>query len=322
MAKSGRKENAIGIIAKEYCDKYPNSSTGTIVNLIKDTHKQLDKECIRTAVRYYRGASGNHKRKFAKFTNFLPKSEAHSFEPFFISQSRTLIISDLHFPYQDNDAINVALNYGLEKDVNCILINGDLIDFANISRHDRDFRNRSTIYEIEQVRYFLEILRDYFPKSRIIFKYGNHDERWDKWLYTNAPEFFELDDLQLEKVLRLNDLQIEVVKDKRPIRIGKLTILHGHEIVGGSGGVNPARATFTKTLESVLVGHYHKTSSHVERTMNGDIISVQSIGSLCGLTPSYMPINKWNHGFAYCTLDIKTGEYHLENKQIIKGKAY
>jgi predicted phosphodiesterase len=214
------------------------------------------------------------------------------------------------------------MNYGLEKDVNCILINGDLLDFANISRHDRDFRNRSTVYEIESVRMFLEILRETFPKARIIFKYGNHDERWDKWLYINAPEFFELGDIQLESVLRLNDLNIEVVKDKRPIKIGKLTVLHGHEIVGGSGGVNPARSMFMKTYDNVLVGHFHKTSTNTETSLSGDVIATHSVGCLSGLTPSYMPINRWNLGFAYCELQIKTGEYHLDNLKIIKGKIY
>jgi len=319
----GRIFTSLSIIVKDYCEKYPNSSTGSIVKLINAKHPEYDKENIRSAIRYFRGATGDKHRKHAKFKNFkLPTSSAHSFDPFHLSQSRTLILSDLHFPYQHNEAISLAMNYGLEKDVNCILINGDLIDFANISRHDRDVRNRSTIYEIESVRMFLEILRETFPKARIIFKYGNHDERWDKWLYINAPEFFELDDLQLESVLRLNDLNIEVVKDKRPIKIGKLTVLHGHEVVGGSGGVNPARSMFMKTFDSILVGHFHKTSNNTETNLGGDVIATNSVGCLCGLNPSYMPINRWNLGFAYCELQIKTGEYHLNNLKIIKGKIY
>lgn len=319
----GRIFTSLSIIVKDYCEKYLNSSTGSIVNLINAKHPEYDKENIRSAIRYFRGATGDKNRKNAKFKNFkLPTSSAHSFDPFHLSQSRTLILSDLHFPYQHNEAISLAMNYGLEKDVNCILINGDLIDFANISRHDRDIRNRSTIYEIESVRMFLEILRETFPKARIIFKYGNHDERWDKWLYINAPEFFELDDLQLESVLRLNDLNIEVVKDKRPIKIGKLTVLHGHEVVGGSGGVNPARSMFMKTFDSILVGHFHKTSNNTETNLGGDVIATNSVGCLCGLTPSYMPINRWNLGFAYCELQIKTGDYYLNNLKIIKGKIY
>jgi hypothetical protein len=56
--------------------------------------------------------------------------------------------------------------------------------------------------------------------------------------------------------------------------------------------------------------------------MDGHVISVRSMGCLCGLNPHYMPINKHNHGFAFCELDIKTGEYFFENLKIIKGKIY
>jgi hypothetical protein len=56
--------------------------------------------------------------------------------------------------------------------------------------------------------------------------------------------------------------------------------------------------------------------------MLGEVISVNSTGCLCGLNPLYMPINKHNLGFAYVEINIKTGEYILENKKIVKGKIY
>ena len=138
----------------------------------------------------------------------------------------------------------------------------------------------------------------------------------------NNKEIFDCTDFKLEVLLKLGELKIEVVKEKRPIRIGKLTVLHGHELFGGSGGVNPARGTFLKTLENVVVGHYHKTSSNTEASMYGDVFSVHSVGCLCGKTPYYMPINKWNTGFAYCELEIKTGNYTFYNLKIINGKIY
>jgi len=56
--------------------------------------------------------------------------------------------------------------------------------------------------------------------------------------------------------------------------------------------------------------------------MYGEVITTRSMGCLCGMNPMYMPINKWNHGFAYVELDLKSGEYHLHNLRIIKGKIY
>lgn len=330
---SNKHERITGKIIKEYLTKFPDTPNLTLAKKIYKENSQSfsNVESVRTSIRAYRGSLGDRARKEYKSTFFhqqpknafdLPDSHADSYEPFLINQSKTLIISDMHFPYQHNKAIELALNYGLEKKVNCILINGDLIDFATISRHEKDFRSRKVSEEFEAVRQFLQAVRKAFPKTRIVYKYGNHDERWEKWLFLKAPEIFDCTDFQMEVIMRLGELNIEVLKDKRPIKIGKLTVLHGHELAGGSGGVNPSRSTFLKTLNSCIIGHFHKTSEHVEAQFLGDIISVKSMGCLCGLYPLYMPINKWNLGFAYCELDIKTGEYELENLKIINNKVF
>lgn len=330
------KQSITGKIVCKYLAKFPNTPSHSLAKKIYKENKEsfTNTEHVRSVVRMYRGKSGGRNRKNITLKDHfkkedgavnpfdLPESYADPFTSFILNQSKTLIISDLHFPYQHNEAITKALQYGLKKKINCILINGDLIDFATISRHEKDFRNRSVAVEFESVRVFLKSLRDAFPNARIIYKYGNHDERWEKWLYVKAPEIFDCSDFQLEVILRLGELKIEVVKNKLPIRIGKLTVLHGHELAGGSGGVNPARGAFLKTLESVVIGHFHKTSSNTESTMYGDVISVHSTGCLCGMNPSYMPINKWNLGFSYVECNVKTGQYHLENLKIIKGKVY
>lgn len=321
-------------IVRQYLKKFPTSSYSSLARKIyKENNTTFkDAETIRTMIRTIVGSVGKRNNSTTNKSQFqdnrksfydLPESYSNDYTPYEIKQSRILIISDLHFPYQNNEAITLALDYGKSKKIDCILINGDLIDFANISRHEKDFRARSISEEFDAVRMFLKSLRINFPKTKIVYKHGNHCERWEKFLYAKAPEIFDVADFQLEVLLRLGELKIDTVKDKKPIKIGKLTALHGHELAGGgAGGVNPARSTFLKTLSNVIVGHYHKTSSNTETTMSGDVIAVNSVGCLCDLNPLYMPINKHNLGFAYCELNIKTGEYFLENLKIIKGKIY
>lgn len=332
----GRKKSPGRLYAEDLCAKFPNHGDLTLAKkAYKDSPKLfLSIEQARQFIRHARGHNGNLNRKKTSVKDLfkpvtyntnpykLPESHANPWEPFIISQSRVLIISDLHFPYQDNRAITAALNYGKEKNANAILINGDLIDFATISRHERDWRQRSVKEEFDATRTFLVSLRKNFPKARIIYKFGNHDERWEKYLYAKAPEIFDMEEFELENIMRLNELKIEVVKDKRPIKIGKLFVFHGHEFTGGAGGVNPARSTFLKANSSVIVGHYHRTSQHTDITLSQDVISVNSTGCLCELHPHYMPINKHNHGFAYVDHSIKTGEYIIYNMKIVKGKVY
>lgn len=321
-----------GKIVSEYLRKYPTLPSLTLASKIyKENKLQFTNiEAVRSAIRRFRGKSGKKRAERIEVKEFLdqkvvfelPESYATDYTPYQINQSKVLIISDLHFPYQDNNAIRKAIEYGKEKKVNCILINGDLFDFACISRHEKDWRQRSVAQEFKAVRTFLNSLRKHFPKAKIVYKLGNHDERWEKWLFLKAPEIFDDPEFKLETRLKLGELRIDIVKEKLPIKIGKLTCLHGHELAGGSGGVNPARATFLKTLDSVLVGHYHKRSSHDETTMNGNVISVQSQGCLCEMHPHFMPINKWQQGFSYVEHDIKTGDYIIHNKVIIKNKVY
>lgn len=321
-----------GEIVKKYLRKFPNLPSRTLAKKIYSENKEFfsSAETARKRVLYYRGKNGKINR--AKVLNnpeflnqkiefSLPESHAESYDPYTISQSKILILSDLHFPYQDNQAIKAAINYGKENKANCILINGDLIDFATISRHEKDWRHRTVAKEFEAVRTFLKELRRHFPKAKIVFKEGNHDERWEKWLFLKAPEIFDDPEFTLESRLRLAELKIDIVKDKLPVKIGKLTVLHGHELQGG-GGVNPARATFLKTIDNVLIGHCHRSSQHTEPTLNGDVIVTTSQGCLCGMYPMFARVNKWNHGFSFVNLNIKTGDYTLQNLKIIKGKVY
>jgi predicted phosphodiesterase len=328
---AGNKPTLKNEIVRKYLKKFPTTPNAALARKIFKENPLTfkDAETIRTMIRTITGNIGLKNRNVIIDKSLiskpkpcnpynLPNSYESDFTIFDIKQSRILILSDLHFPYQNNRAIELALDYGKENKVDCILINGDLIDFANISRHDKDWRSRSINDEFESVRTFLKSLRLNFPNTRIIYKHGNHDERWEKFLYVKAPEIFDVADFQLEVLLRLGELKIETVKDKRPIRLGKLTVLHGHELMG-MGGVNPARATFTKTLEDTLVGHYHRTSSHSEPTMNGKTINVYSQGCLCELHPMFMPLNKWCLGFSFVELNIKTNDYILHNKMIING---
>lgn len=287
-------------------------------------------EEAREIVRHQRGNKNNRipvDKKHIRENDFkynpfdLPESHADKFDPYEVRQSKNIILSDLHFPYQDNRSTETALEYGLKNNANCIILNGDVLDFAGISRFEKDWRQRTVFEEFEAVRKFLSALRKHFPKAKIVFKEGNHDERWERWLYVKAPELFDDPEFKLEVRLRLGELKIDIVKDKTPIKLGKLGILHGHEL-GISGGIMPARTAFLKTLENILIGHLHRPSEYLESTMWGDVISAKSSGCLCGLHPQFSRINKWAHGFAFCELDVNTGEFELENLKIIKGKIY
>ena len=326
-----------GEITMEMIRKMPKASTMAISRLLKEKYP-IDfntVESARSLVRFYRGEVKNkpsenetigertkeNKKQFMAKTIDLPESDYEKCEPFIIpkGQNNILVLSDIHFPYQDNKALELAIQYGIENKVNCIYLNGDILDFYQCSRFTKDRRLRDMAGELQMGRDFLKMMQDTF-KCPIYYKIGNHEKRYEDYLMIKAPELLGIDDFKLEQLLRFREFGVTLVKDKQMALAGKLPILHGHEWYGGfAPPVNPARGLYLKAKESALVGHHHRTSEHTEKTLGGKVVSCHSTGCLCGLEPEYAPYNNYNHGFAHVKVS-KDGDYEVENIKIIKYK--
>ena len=326
--------NVTTTIAKEYLLKFPNTATLTLAKTIYAKNKSVynSVEHVRTTLRAIRGTKGEKARKeehvdFRKQLNTIrkdtPKGESDKIEPYHLPKAnrKVLMLSDIHFPMQDDDALFAALEFGLEKEVDTIWLNGDIMDMYALSRFEKDPRKRNFKYEIDVTRNFLKNLRRLFPKALIIYKLGNHENRWEAFLRNKAVELLDMEEFKLSIILHFEEHNIKMIEDKQMAYCGELKVLHYHELPLKSGGVNPARAVYLKTGESVIGGHYHRKSEHVERTLGGKLVKVYSTGCLCQLHADYMPFNNWSHGFAYIQVD-KNGSYVVENKTIIDGKIY
>lgn len=250
----------------------------------------------------------------------VPPSLATKYAPLQIDDVGSwLVLSDLHLPYHDVAAVNLAINAGKRAKCVGVLLNGDILDSHEISRFDHDPTAPRYVAERDCALLFLAHLRASFPKARIIFKEGNHDERLAKYLMSRAPALFGFSEIMLPAILKLSDFKVEHVGDKRVVRLGKLNVLHGHEYPGGTvSPVNPARGLFLKARSVALCGHHHQTSEHHEPDVTGSPQAAWSMGCLCQLHPSYMPLNKWNHGFAVVHI-ADGGSFAVRNYRIIDG---
>ncbi len=238
-------------------------------------------------------------------------------EPFIIQGKKIVILNDIHFPFHDEQALTVALEYAEKEGFDTILLNGDIIDNHSISRYNRvKSRVKNYTQEILVTREFLCNLRKYFPSKAIIYKYGNHEDRFDIRLAEKIPEFEGL--IGLDELLQFRENGIQLVKSKQIMIAGKLNIIHGHEIK--CGGKNVAANMLSKTNENVLFGHIHKKQEHTEKhVFTGSHIAAWSVGCLCDLNPDYMPFNQWVHGFAMVNVE-DDGYFQVFNKQIQNGR--
>jgi predicted phosphodiesterase len=252
----------------------------------------------------------------------LPPSQESNYQPYKLPTNHNdiLLIGDIHVPYHNIQALTLALKYGLEREVNTILLNGDIIDFYAISRFEKDPRKRNFGHEVLMTRQLLTTIRKLFPKAAIYYKCGNHDVRYDHYIMRNAPDLLGMDEFSFESLMNLDKLDIKFIPDKQIIHAGRLTILHGHELgMSVFSPVNIARGLFLRAKDSALCGHHHQASEHSEPNINGKLTTCWSVACLCELHPDYMPINKHHHGFAHVRV-MDTGDFEVNNYRIVNGK--
>jgi len=324
----GRPKTIQGELCIKYLQLFPKYPSRTIARKIYNENSEAfrDIEDVRGVIKYYRGKMGKknlYGKKFDHNIYELPESDCTEWNPFKIPSScnKNLIFSDTHFPYHDVRAITTMITDAKKREINSIILNGDILDFYALSKYQKHPGKRSVNDEIWQLVEFITILQDEFPSARIFYKIGNHEERLEKYLMLKAPELLDMEEYHLGEILKIRGVQDVTVIQKQIIMAGKLPVVHGHEFMGGgSGGVNPARGLFLKSLSSALTSHFHRTSSNSERDITDKLMSTFSIACLCDLHPEYALLNKWNHGFAY--IDLDGDEFTISNKKIYKEKVY
>lgn len=299
-----------------------------IATVLQSKHPDIfkDVEEARRFVRSVTGANGVIYKKdeqlikdFALLENPIVECELN---PFTVPKQykKALVINDIHSKFHDRMALEAAINHASKQNCDIVIINGDLFDFYQFSRFDKNNRIRSEFYtEREWVQDFLLLLQKTFGK--VIFKKGNHDIRREMHIQRISADMPELQGLEdLADYAMFDGSTVEVVEDYNIIEFGKLNLIHGHEYQGG-GGIHVAYNRLNKAMDNVMSGHSHVTQSNMKKTITGKFYGSWAVGCLCSLSPRYNPQNNWNHGFAIVERD-DDGEFVVDNRRIIDGKVF
>ena len=327
-----------GNIVKDYIEQHPDMEHRTLARLIYKENPELwtGVEAVRKSIGHYKGRNGKNSLKNLKDRRFvipaatednkfaMPEPEPATWEPYIIPKTchKSLIMADMHIPYHDRDAIDIAIQYGIDAKCDTVILNGDIMDCYGLSRFVKDPRCRDMAEENEATRHFLMSLRqNAFPDAKIIYKEGNHEDRLPRYGQTQAPELYAADMIKtVDEALELDRIGIKWVSGKIPMYLSHLNIMHGHEYGGRSGGVFPARSMYLKTQECCLCGNWHRTSQYNAKTIRDRLISSWTVGCLCDQHPEYMPVNDWNLGFAVIERDDDDW-FIIDNKRIINNRV-
>ena len=335
---SAKKSNTNIIL--DYLEKFPNAPSRTLAKKIYNENSAFftDFENVYFRVRYYRGQSGSKNRDKLKNNKFqkelkvkvmiqklqLPESHTKTRNSFtFPTGCKKLgVFGDVHIPYHDNTALEVMFKKFEEEKVDSIFINGDLLDFYQLSFHEKDPREVHFKGEIEAGKEFLEYIRSRFPDIPIYYITGNHENRFERYLRIKASELLDIDECRLDVILHVAEYKIEYLPFRSKVVFGDYTIEHGDKIPG-AGGVVPARTLLMRLKSNSIVNHFHKSSESSQRIYGvGEPTSIRaySLGCMCDLAPEYMEINEWNHGFCIMSKikdKVSVSNYKIEGNTLI-----
>jgi len=226
------------------------------------------------------------------------------------------ILSDLHVPFHEIKPIESAMEWFKDNKITGIILNGDAQDCEGVS-YWHSTRRRDFVSEVEDMCDFLDMLRAAFPKVKIVFRRGNHEDRLEDYYRSNAPQLADLVTSDMSAILALKKRKIEWLERKQKITINNFTLLHGHEMRGGYSPVSAARWAILRAKACCAVGHFHATSECTENDINKKMITTWSIGCLCDLEPDYNPYgNKWNWGAAMLYND-GGDNWEFDNRRIL-----
>lgn len=323
-------------LAIEYLEIWKHYPKRFIARKLSEDHPEIFKgiEDARSKIRVITLSSGERLAKLRinagkKIINHnqelidLPEPHLTELENYVIpkANNRIGIISDLHLPKHTKKHIDIALNDFKEKEVNCIIINGDLIDNPQFSKFSYDPRYSAKTEEwFNMAEYFLESLREKFPNALILFIEGNHDAWYKRYLWNKAKNIGGDSYYSLESRLHLAENNIIWIPEIQLVQLADYYVFHGHQHIKGGQLDTSAKRLLNKVKSNCIIGHLHYASMFQDVGFNDEpLATVHVSGALCTRKPSYMPFGgKARDG--YITAEVINDKLKVENIWIKDGK--
>ena len=205
-------------------------------------------------------------------------------------------LSDIHFPYEHEKSVGMALDYLTDWKPDVIVLGGDIFDFYAISRFNKNPARRQTLQEeIDSAKWFIEEV-DAIAK-KVVFLEGNHEVRLRRTI-ADQPSLYKLRALELPKVLGL-PAKWEVIENQKGWMYGGVFWIHG-DIKGVSDRVMYPAATLLRHIRTTFVcGHYHRPGVAYQNDFEGlpDAGWVNGHLSDEAASEEYITKPNWQRGF-------------------------
>jgi predicted phosphodiesterase len=216
--------------------------------------------------------------------------------------TRIAIVTDEHYPFQDEHARSVALQIVRDYKPDVRIAGSDGLDFYAISSFDKDparlkangLQDEINAWQKGQLEW-----QSAAPEAKAFYLRSNHDDRLMSYLCKH-PELADLDVLKLPNLLELKKFGIiwEYNKDETAnteLVFTRLVIRHGSLVRKHSAMTAKAEVEREFHATSLITGHTHRGGSYYVTTRAG-LIQAHEAFCLCSLNPPYMQNPNWQQG--------------------------
>lgn len=226
---------------------------------------------------------------------------------------RAAVLSDLHLPFTDPAALQLALQVLGAFPPEIVILNGDVLDFHGISRFSRIPERRAGFRrEVEVDRTLFHAILERLEPAEVWRLEGSHEFRLESYLMSRSPELFGLDALQVDHLLHVADrvtyvrrVAVPVSRHERvapELDFGSLVVTHGDMFRAGPHTVQIARSMFLRLQTQAVIGHWHRSDVWEQTAYDGSVRGFWVVGCLCLPRPEYDAGRHWGQGMALLEL--------------------
>lgn len=312
--KPGYLKKGIGWLSDQFNISLEDARTA--LQQVRNESKNIIKEEIKVDIQKELKAKINSKIKVINKSTGLYK---------------LLILSDLHGVFLDEKAWQVVLEIIRNNKFDEIVLNGDILDFPFISKHDKKLfqipllQNYSEVFEIEFTKKaILKPLREAAGDSKIVFRIGNHEERLTEGKYTVAAErlaqlFKHYNSAELDEMLELESMNIEYDPSEVRSYFERFEVVHGLSLAKTAPRLN-----INLYMGSGTSGHSHRLNSTYIRNKKSPYVWVESgclrtIDKVEYLTTG--SIADWMQGFVTVVFDNDSDLFFSKTHPIVNGSC-
>jgi predicted phosphodiesterase len=233
---------------------------------------------------------------------------------------RVAFMSDFHFPYHSQAAIDAALAFLGDWSPDLIILGGDQVDCYRISDYESDAGRASTLQEeLDSIHPFWRAI-DAFSSADVVVFEGNHEHRLTRLVNKN-PGLYNLRSLHFPVAAELPK-RFQWYRSQTHYKVGSLVFLHGDLRGRGNSVKHAAAGMLDKLRTSCVFGHFHRTGEHYETGYDGTVRAGFAVGHMSDQEKAaeYIRSPSWQQSFATVEFDHDEGIFHFSKHLIVNGR--